>query len=38
VVTEKTPVFDTGLTSAGEWRERFETPARETWVGQLLDA
>jgi hypothetical protein len=35
-VTNATPVFDTGLTSAGEWRERFEAPARDTWVGQLL--
>lgn len=31
-----TPVFDTGLTTAGEWRARFEAPARETWVGELL--
>lgn len=33
-----TTVFDTGLTTAGEWRDRFETPARETWVGRLLGA
>lgn len=38
VITEDTPVFDTGLTSAGEWRARFEAPARDTWVGQLLHA
>lgn len=37
-VGEDTLVFDTGLTTAGEWRERFEAPARETWVGDLLRA
>jgi len=36
VVTDNTHVFDTGLTTAGEWRSRFEVPARETWVGQLM--
>lgn len=35
-INEETPVFDTGLTTAGDWRERFEVPARETWVGTLL--
>jgi hypothetical protein len=35
-IGEDTPVFDTGLTTAGEWRERFEAPARATWVGELL--
>jgi len=35
-VTDATPVFDTGLTTAGEWRERFEAPAGATWVGALL--
>ena len=35
-LTKDTPVFDTGLTSAGEWRSRFEAPARSTWVGGLL--
>lgn len=35
-VTSDTPVFDTGLTTAGEWRSRFEAPARATWVGDLL--
>ena len=35
-VTSDTPVFDTGLTTAGEWRSRFEAPARATWVGGLL--
>lgn len=33
-----TPVFDTALRTAGEWRDRFEAPARESWVGELLRA
>ena len=37
-LTDDTPVFDTGLTTAGEWRARFEAPARSTWVGELLRA
>jgi hypothetical protein len=35
-IGEETPVFDTGLTSAGEWREHFEAKAAKTWVGNLL--
>ncbi|HEX4469258.1 MAG TPA: hypothetical protein VH080_06970 [Gemmatimonadaceae bacterium] len=35
-VNSETPVFDTGLTTAGQWRSRFESPARTTWVGDLL--
>jgi hypothetical protein len=31
-----TAVFDTSITDLGEWRERFERPARKTWVGELL--
>jgi hypothetical protein len=31
-----TAVFDTSITDLGEWRERFELPARKTWVGELL--
>jgi hypothetical protein len=31
-----TAVFDTSITDLGEWRERFERPARKTWVGDLL--
>lgn len=38
VITEDTSVFDTGVTTAGTWRERFEAPAGATWVGQLLHA
>ena len=36
VITDDTAVFDTSLTTAGAWRERFEAPARESWVGQML--
>lgn len=35
-VSEATPVFDTSLTTAADWRERFERPARESWHGALL--
>jgi hypothetical protein len=35
-VTNDTGVFDTGLTTAGDWRSRFEAPACSTWVGELL--
>jgi len=35
-VTDDTCVFDTSLTTAGDWRSRFEAPARSTWVGELL--
>lgn len=31
-----TAVFDTSITDLGEWRERFEQPARKTWVAELL--
>ena len=31
-VTPETPVFDTSLTSAGEWRAHFERPAGESWT------
>jgi hypothetical protein len=37
-VDDSTMVFDTGLTTAGEWRERFEAPARETWIADLFRA
>ena len=35
-ITADTTVFDTGLTTAGDWREHFETRAHESWVGKLL--
>ena len=31
-----TVVFDTSITDLGEWRARFEQPARKTWVADLL--
>ena len=37
VIGSDTPVLDTSLTSVGTYRERFERPARETWLGKLLD-
>ena len=30
------PVFDLAVTTAGEWRRRFERPARESWHAALL--
>jgi hypothetical protein len=30
------PVFDLGVTTAGDWRTRFERPARESWHAALL--
>ena len=38
VITDETAVFDTGLTTMGAWRARFEAPAHTTWVKQLLGA
>jgi hypothetical protein len=36
-VSADTPVFDTALTTAGAWRERFERPAGESWHAELLE-
>lgn len=36
VFTPDTRVFDTSITSAADWRVRFERPARETWLASLL--
>lgn len=36
-ITADTPVFDTSVTSAADWRHRFERPAREGWVGTAID-
>lgn len=33
-----TMVFDTSLTTAGDYRGRFEQPAHKTWVKSLLDS
>jgi hypothetical protein len=35
-LTGDTQVFDTSLTSAADYRSRFEQPARHTWVNALL--
>jgi hypothetical protein len=35
-VTPETPVFDTAVETLGEWRERFEVPAKDGWQGTLL--
>ena len=35
-LTPETRVFDTSVTTATGWRDRFELPARETWVASLL--
>ena len=33
-----TPVFDTTVTTIGDYRARFERPARESWHAQLFPA
>ena len=35
-VSPDTPVFDTALTTAEDWRARFERPARESWHADLI--
>ncbi len=35
-VGQGTRVFDLTVTTLGEWRERFETPASESWHAALL--
>lgn len=35
-VTGDTPVFDTTITSLGDFRARFERPARQSWHADLL--
>lgn len=35
-VTADTAVFDPTVATAGEWRARFERPARESWHAALL--
>jgi hypothetical protein len=37
-LTLDTPVFDTSVTDARSFGDRFERPARETWVASLLTA
>jgi hypothetical protein len=36
-VTTGTPVFDTTVATAGEWRDRFETVVGRSWHRALLD-
>jgi hypothetical protein len=36
VIGPDTSVFDTSLTSAGDYRTRFELPARESWVSSFI--
>lgn len=38
VVSPHTPVFDTSITSLGEWRARFELQASGSWHRALLTA
>lgn len=35
-VGDDTPVFDTSVTTAGDWRARFERPLRASWHAQLV--
>lgn len=37
-ISADTPVFDTSVTSARDWRERFEVPASQSWHASLLPA
>lgn len=37
-VSDATLVFDTSVTTAADWRERFERRAGESWHGELLGA
>jgi hypothetical protein len=37
-VTADTPVFDPSVTTAGDWRTRFETTAGRSWHADLLPA
>ena len=35
-IRRDTPVFDTSLTAAGEWRARFEQPAAQSWAARYF--
>lgn len=35
-ISRDTDVFDLTVETLGEWRERFELPARKSWHGQLI--
>src|SRR5579871_3557991 len=36
-VTPETPVFDTSLIAARDWRTRFEQPAANTWMASFFE-
>lgn len=36
-ITPDTPVYDTSVTDAGSWRDRFELPAKNSWLAKLAD-
>ena len=35
-IARETPVFDTSLTGAGDWRQKFERPAGQTWTATFF--
>jgi hypothetical protein len=35
-VARETPVFDTSLTGAGDWRQKFERPAGQAWTSTFF--
>jgi hypothetical protein len=35
-IARDTPVFDTSLTGAGDWRTRFEQPAASSWAARYF--
>ena len=35
-VARETPVFDTSLTGAGDWRQNFERPAGQAWTATFF--
>lgn len=37
-VTRATPVFDTSIVTAADWRSKFERPAAESWMSGLFVA
>lgn len=37
IVTRETLLLDTALTSAADWRERFERPTGESWAASFFD-
>ena len=36
VITRDSPVFDTTVATAADWRDRFETEVGKSWHGQLV--